>query len=298
MTRMRNISTHRGVFSAKTVLLALLVSLLAGCGMARMAYNNGESLSYFWLDRYADFTDEQKHWVQPEIDEIFAWHRRSQLPGYVGFLQTAQRQLQEPVSEARLKSDADMIRKRLLLIMDQSLPMLADIALSLQPKQITHIQKKFSSNNDDYRKENLRGDVEKRQRARYKRALKQAEYFFGNLDGDQEKQLRELSDARPLNNELVLRARQRRQKEIIALLNRIRAEKPGKEATVRLLGDYVKRSLDHFSDAETKAFYQAYEAATIHQVAGLINGTTARQKEHAVQNLQHWIDDFRRLSER
>ncbi|MDO8300666.1 DUF6279 family lipoprotein [Lacisediminimonas sp.] len=293
---MRNISTHRSVFSAKTLLLALLVALLAGCGMARMAYNNGESLSYFWLDRYVDFTDAQKHWVQPEIDEIFAWHRRSQLPDYIGFLQTAQRQLQEPVSEAALKSDADMIRKRLLLIMDQSLPMLADIALSLQPNQIAHIQKKFSSNNDDYRKENLRGDVEQRQRARYKRALKQAEYFFGNLDGAQEKQLRQLSDARPLNNELVLRARQRRQKEIIALLNRIRAEQPSKEVAVLILGDYVKRSLDHFGDAQTKAFYQAYEAATIHQVAGLINGTTARQKEHAVHNLQRWIDDFRRLS--
>ncbi len=236
--------------------------------------------------------------MQPGIDEIFAWHRGTQLPGYITFLQQTQRELREPATESGLKEDWETIRKRVLLVIDRSLPLMADIALSLEPEQIAHIEKKFASNNDDYRKDNLRGDIEQRQRTRYKRALKQAEYFFGNLDAAQEKQLRQLSDARPLNNELVLRARQRRQKELLGLLNRVRTERPSKEVVAQMLGDYARRSLDHFGNAETRAYYQAYEAATIEQVAKLINATTARQKEHAVQLLQHWIDDFKRLAER
>ena len=298
MARMRNISTRPRAISVKTAFLILLVSLLAGCGMARMAYINGESLTYFWLDRYADFTDEQKLWARSGIDEIFVWHRSSELPAYIVFLQEAQRDLQEPVTEAGLKENSEAIRKRVSLIIDQSLPLMADIALSLRPEQIAHIEKKFASNNNDYRKDNLRGDVEQRQRTRYKRALKQLEYFFGHLNDSQENQLRALSDARPLNNELVLRARQRRQKELIGLLNRIRAERPSKEVTVQMLNDYVTRSLSYFGDVEQRAYYQAYEAATIKQVAQLINAMTARQKERATQTLQRWIDDFRRLSER
>lgn len=298
MARMRNISTRPRANSAKALFLILLLSLLAGCGMARMAYMNGESLSYFWLDRYADFTDEQKLWVRSGIDEIFVWHRSSELPNYIVFLQQAQRDLQGPVTEARLKEDSEVIRKRVLSIIDQSLPLMADIALSLRPEQIAHIEKKFASNNSDYRKENLRGDVAQRQRTRYKRALKQLEYFFGNLNASQENQLRLLSDARPLNNGLVLRARQRRQQELLGLLNRIRTERPSKEVTVQLLRDYVTRSQAYFGDVEQKTFYQAYEAATIKQVAQIINAMTASQKEHATQVLQRWIDDFSRLSDR
>lgn len=283
---------------ARTAFLVLLVALLAGCGMARMAYNKGEGLSYFWLDRYVDFTDQQRPWVKAEIDEIFVWHRRTELPGYIELLQKAQQRVQAPVTEAEVKADAATVRKHVLLFVDRSIPGLADIALSMHPDQIAHLEKKFASNNDDYRKDNLRGDIAKRQRDRYKKALKQAEYFFGKFSAAQEQRLRELSDARPLNNELVLRERMRRQQAILDMLRRIQAEKPSREAAIQMVREYVKAATEHFGNADHKAYYQAYEAATIRQVTEIINGTTAEQKAHFTHTLQHWINDFQRLSER
>lgn len=293
---MRNISTGSLGLPLKTLLALLLAALLAGCGMARMAYNNGESLSYFWLNRYVDFTDQQRPWVEDEIDAVFAWHRRTQLSGYVDLLQKAQQRVHQPAIETDIRADAQAVRSRVLLVIDRALPGFAELALSLQPEQLVHLEKKFASNNDDYRRDNLRGDLEKRQRDRFKKTLKQAEYFFGNLNGQQEQRLRQISDARPLNNELVLRDRQRRQQEMLMLLRRIQTEKPPKEVVVKMLRDYVQAAQDHFGNAEHKAFYQAYEAASIRQITEIINMSTPDQKQHFIDTLQHWINDFRRLA--
>ena len=278
--------------------MAVLLMLLTGCGMARFAYNNGETLSYMWLDRYVNFTDEQRHRFKPELSRIFDWHRRSQLPAYIKLLEGAKERVDRPATQIEVKADADRLRQRLLMIVESSLPAMAEVALSMQPDQLAHLQNKFSDNNEDYRKDNLDGDIEQRQRARYRKALKQAEHFFGNLDRDQKQRLRQLSDARPLNNELVLQVRMRRQQEMLVLLRRMHAEKPSREEAIRRLRDYVIRSQDYFGNREHEAHYRAHEAGTVRLITELINGTNAAQKAHFKDTLQHWIDDFERLTGR
>ena len=273
----------------------MLLAALAGCSLGRMAYNNGEMLSQIWLDRYVDFTEEQKPFVQREVDQLFAWHRREQLPAYIEILQKAQQRAQRPVSEDEVRADYDLIRTKVLVIVEQALPSLADLALSLQPEQIAHLENKFANNNEDYRREHLRGDIEQRHHTRYKKALKQAEYFFGNFSDQQAQRLQALSRARPLNNELVLEFHKRRQQEMLAMLKKIQAERPPRDAVIGMLRAYVKATMDYYGNPEFKAFYHAYEAATIHQVTEVINHTTPQQKQHLVNNLQKWIDDFKRL---
>lgn len=280
----------------RTLLVSLLLALLAGCSMGRLAYNNGETLSQIWLERYVDLRDDQKPWVQREINQLFAWHRREQLPVYIDILQKVQQRTQKPVSEDEVRADYDVIRARVLLIIDQALPSLADLALSMRPEQIAHLENKFAHNNDDYRREHLRDDIEQRHQTRYKKALKQAEYFFGDFSDAQEQRLKALSKARPLNNELVLKFHKRRQQEMLAMLKKIQAERPSRDAVIRMLREYVSATQNYYGDPEFKAFYKAYEAATIHQVTELINNTTPQQKQHLVNNLQKWIDDFRRLN--
>ena len=261
-----------------------------------MAYNNGETLTLLWLNRYVDVQEDQQPWVEKEIAALFQWHRHTELPAYVDLLQKAQQRVQRPVTEEEVRADYAVIRSRSLRIVEHSLPALADLALALRPEQLTHLEKKIASNKDDYRRENLRGDLEQRQRVRFKKALKQAEYFFGELSKDQEERLRSISDARPLNNELVLKARQRRQHEMLAMLRKINTDKPPREAVIQMLRRYVEGVQDHFGNAEHKAFYRAYEAATVRQVTDLFNHLTPEQKQHFTGVLQHWIDDFRRLA--
>lgn len=290
---------HRSVrrlFSGVTVLLA--VAILAGCSAARLGYRNGETLSYFWLDHYVDFEADQKPWVRDDIDTLFAWHRRTQLPGYIAFLDHARQHVEKGVTEAQLRDDYQEIRNHLLGLTDHALPQLAELALALSPHQIAHLQGQFTSNNEHYRKEFLRGDIEERQRRRYKRLLKQVEYWFGPLDASQERALRVASDARPLETEQMMEDRQEWQSRLLTLLRKIHDERPSRQATQAMLGEYARAAMDHFGNAQRQAAFAARNEENFRLIAQVINGTTAEQKRHFMRETQQWIDDFRNLSSR
>lgn len=274
----------------------LLVVLLSGCSMARLGYNNGETVSYFWLNGYVGFDADQKPWVKKELASLFAWHRRTQLPEYLPLLEQAKKRVHQPVTEAEMASDYEEIRRRILVITDRAAPVAADLALALRPEQIASIEKKFAENNEKFRKEHLRGDLAQRQRDRFKRSMKQAEIWFGNFSAEQERQIRQLSDARPMDSELVLADRMQRQAEMIRMLQRIEAEKPTREAAVGLIRQYVSGAMDHYNHPEFQAYFEKYRAAQMRMVAGIINGSTATQKQHFEQAVQGWIDDFNTLS--
>jgi hypothetical protein len=273
------------------------ISLLMSCSAARLGYSHGETLSYWWLNNYVGFEGDQTPWVKQRIANLFYWHRKTQLQDYAWLLSRAQKRIHGKVSETDLLADYADLRTRILVLTDKALPDLADLALSLRAEQIVNIEKKFASNNDDYRKEYLRGDVEKRQHLRFKKALKQAEYWFGDFSPEQEQLIRAASDARPLNNELVMADRVRRQTALIELLKKIQAEKPGRDTTITLLKNYVAAVLDRFGHPEHKMFFDAATISSARMTAVIINHTTPTQKEHFVQVLQRWINDFNLLAD-
>ena len=264
--------------------------------MARLGYNNGETVSYFWLNSYIGFDADQKPWVKKELAGLFAWHRRTQLPEYLPLLAQAKKRVYKPVSEADLAQDYEEIRRRILVITDRAAPVAADLALSLRPEQIASIEKKFTENNEKFRKEHLKGDLAQRQRERFKRSMKQSEVWFGNFSSDQERQIRQLSDARPMEDELVLADRMQRQAEMIRLLKRIEAEKPTRDATAALIRQFVAGSMDHYGNAEYQDYFEKYRTSQMRMVASIINGTTAMQKQHFESAVQAWMDDFETLS--
>jgi hypothetical protein len=281
---------------ALRVFLVACACLLVACSALRLGYSNGESVMYWWLNAYVDFQSDQQPWVRKHIANLFAWHRKTQLPEYGKFLTHAQQRLQRSVTPSDILNDFDSLTKSAQGLFDKALPELTDLALALQPQQIAYLEKKFASNNDSYRKEYLRGDLERRQHARYKKVMKQAEYWFGNFSREQEAHIRAASDARPLNNELGQAMRLRRQQELIALLKKVQNEKLGREATKALLKDYAAGVFDQFGDKEHKAFYEASRESSARMVVTIINIATPAQKANARQKLQGWIEDSHTLA--
>jgi hypothetical protein len=277
-------------------MLFLLACLLAGCSALRLGYANGDTFLYWWMNGYIDFTDEQKPWVKVRIDNLFAWHRKTQLASYAQLLAREQQRLQTRVTPADVQTDYAELKKQAMLVLDKALPDLTDLAMSLQPQQIAHLEKKFASNNDSYRKDYLRGDVEDRQQFRFKKVMKQAEYWFGDFSAQQEAQIRAASNARPLDNDLWMAERLQRQQELIRILRKIQTEHPSREVVSGLLRGYIERSFEHFLYAEHKAFFEASRDGTVQMVALIVNIATPAQKTFAIKRAQKWIEDCRSLA--
>lgn len=288
--------TNSGRRSLYSLILIALFAVLAGCSSLRLAYNNGDTLLYWWIDGYIDLTSEQKGWVKKDIDELFHWHRQTQLRDYVQILKSAQRQLNAGPTQADLQNDFDEIKNRTQLLLFKALPELADLARSLEQDQIATLERKFAANNDDFRKKNMKGDREAQQKFRFKKSMEQFELWFGGFTPEQEAQIRKASDARPLDNTIWLEERQRRQKNILNAVRKIRQEKLSKDATMALLHTLIKDSFDRLEHSERKAFFDATETANIELILTVIRVATPAQKAHAHKRMQGWIEDFNNLA--
>jgi hypothetical protein len=277
------------------ILIALMVAV-AGCSSIRFTYNHGDTLLYWWLNNYFELDAEQAGWVKKDIDNLFQWHRKTQLKDYVRLLANGQRQLAGNLTPADLMADYHDIKARTELLAYKALPELADLARSVRPEQIAQMEKRFAKNNEDFRKKFMRGDLDDRQKARFKKSMDQFELWFGRFSSEQEAVLRKASDARVLDNDIWLDERVRRQKRIVAVLRKVQQEKLSKDATIAVLHNLVKELFDRFEAPERKAFFDTYTDQTVQMILTAVRIATPAQKAHAQKRMQGWIEDFNILA--
>jgi hypothetical protein len=280
----------------RVLLLIALTVMVAGCSSIRFTYNHGDTLMYWWLNNYLDLDSDQSGWVKKDIDNLFQWHRKTQLKDYTQLLANGQRQLAGNLTQADLMSDYRDIKARTELLAYKALPELADLARSVRPEQIAQMEKKFAKNNEDYRKKFMRGDLEDRQKARFKKSMEQFDLWFGRFSSEQEAVLRKASDARVLDNDIWMDERIRRQKHIVAVLRKVQQEKLSKDATVSALHGLVKEMFDRFDAPERKAFFDTYTDQTAQMILTAVKIATPAQKAHAQKRMQGWIEDFNVLA--
>ncbi len=279
-----------------TVLIGVLV-VVAACSSVRFAYNQGDTVLYWWVNAYLDLDSEQSDLVKEDIDQLFNWHRKTQLKDYSQLLAKAKTDLATgKVTLADLKTTYKDIRVRTEALAVKALPELTELALSIKPEQLVKMEEKFNKNNETYRKKFIRVDNDKKQTLRYKKSMEQFELWFGNFSSEQEAILRKASDARPLNNELWLEERMLRQKKILAAMREIQQKKLGKEATQVVLGNLLKEIFGRLDAPQRKAFYDANNEATMQMILTAIQISTPAQKAHAQNRMQGWIDDFKVLA--
>jgi hypothetical protein len=253
-------------------------------------------LLYWWLNAYVDLDGDQSTWVKKDIDGLFQWHRKTQLKQYSALMTKAQRQLAGDVTQADLLADYKEIKTYTEQLAMRAVPDLADLARTVKPDQIAQMEKKFNKNNDDYRKKFLKGDLEKRQRARFDKSMEQFDLWFGSFGSDQKAILRKASDARPMDSEIFLAERIRRQQKIATMLRKVQSEKLGKEATQKEVTLLMRDMFDRFDAPERKAFFDSYVDATSKYILTAIKIATPEQKAHAQKRMQGWIDDFNKLA--
>ena len=286
------------MFAKRTVtavVAAVLAIAVAGCGLVKTGYRNGDTVGLFMLNRYLDLSSEQKEFVKPKLRSLLAWHKSTQLPDYAALATELQKKAPHSITAAEVTAFGEQSRRRAYTTVNHVLPDMADLALRLTLDNIRTLQEKFDDADAKYRDENLKGNVEKRKKVRYEKTLERVEEWYGSFSREQKVAIRQLSDARPLDGEILLAERQRREAEIIAMLNRIEREKPSRDAAIALMKGVFDR-FDQSPDLERRATVEAYRRATDEMNAQIHNLATPEQRLNAVAKLQEWIDDFRSLT--
>lgn len=268
----------------------ILVSalLVASCSAIRLGYGNVDSLARWWMDQYLDFTPEQDALVRDRLIRLHAWHRHSQLADYVVLLKDARSLVGAQPATADALGLTDGIIRRVRTLADKAMPDVADLLATLSPAQIDRMAARLADKNADYAKEARLADGEAGQRkARFKRLLERAEYWFGSFSDEQEAAIRRLIDAQPTGSQFWYDERLRRQREWLELARRVQRERPPRDAVIAMLRDYAERfDIPVEPGRRSQALVLRRGAAEL--VVALHGLTTSAQREHA----RHKFDDL------
>jgi len=279
---------------ARIIGVLLLAAALGACSAVKLAYNNLPEVSYWWLDAYLDFDGSQTPKVRDELAQLLAWHRKNELPRVVGLLQEAQALAPREVTAAQACRMADEIRERLLAVAERAEPAGTELALSLTEPQLQQLERKYSKNNAEYRKEWLDRSAARVQEKRYDKFLERLEDFYGRLTAEQRDLVRRQVAQSVFDPRLADAERRKRQQETLELLRGFNATKPPPAEARAAIHAYVMRIADP-PPGPWRDHQQALLQEGCRNLAALHNATDASQREQAVRRLQAYQDDLRQL---
>lgn len=278
----------------RAAIIGALVLVLAGCSALRLGYSNGPQLAWWWLDGYLDIPSEQAPRVKGAIAQWFEWHRSTQLPAYAALLASLQSQAGEPIEAAQVCRWNALVRERLDPALDRALVLGAELVPALTEAQLRHLEQRYARNMEDMRADYLQSDPAERQRAAVKRTLERAEQIYGTLGEAQRKVVADGVAASPFDAQAWHDERARRQRDAMATLRRLLADKADRDARLAAL-----RALAERAERSPVAAYRDYQRRLVDYncafIARLHNATTPAQRTKARDTLKGWEDDLRTL---
>ena len=276
--------------------LALFALLFAACSTIKLGYNNADTLLLHQLERYVDLTGEQQQMLKRRMATLMSWHRATQLPDYAAFLQQTRGRLEASVTAVEVVEFNEALNQRLSALGERIAPDFAALALTLTAEQIEQIERKLIDDNVKARKETAR-ELKQAIDARAKKYAERSEFWFGRLTPEQVQLVRTSLVSRPVDSLYWIEARERRTRDLVALLRRIHAERPAEDTAARWIRAYFAE-LARPSNADQRARAEAFRRDNAQLVAQLVNSATPEQRAHLDRRLSGFASEFVQLAHR
>ena len=275
--------------------LSALLVLVSGCSAIGLVYKQADAFAFRWLDRYADFDDAQSLRVRDAIAAWFIWHRRSQLPDYANFLDGVEAEVMSDTNGERVCALWGEVRSRFDRGLEQAMPAIVDVAMSLKPAQLASIEQRFTKTNAEYRDDYMQADLAKRSRETVKRIANRAEWLYGDIGKVQRERIGQSVSESPFDADLAYEERRRRQQDSLQTLRRVSSGSVH-EATARTeIGAWLQRV-----ERSPREKYRTYSERVVQHncrmAAELHNSTTGVQRRFASKKLKGWASDLRALA--
>lgn len=280
-------------FPSRFIPILALAALVVACGVAtRPAYEAADVTLLVTADRYLDLEGEQWKLARGAIQRFHAWHRRAELPRYELLLGSAAVRVDRGLGRADLDWALANLRARYAAAVDAAVQQGAALLHGLSARNIASLEHRFAAD-DRKRARALSGDAAKRDRARVDAIAKRIEEWTGPLSAEQLEPIQRFVQTTSSHPQRVHEHRQRKQRELLALLEPLREDGAGPQPNAEAL-----RSLFLRWETERQIAERDYETRFIQLVLDLDRALTTRQRTHAVAQLRRYAEDCRRLSQR
>jgi hypothetical protein len=275
-------------------LTVLTLLLLQGCSAIKMGYQQLPTLSYWWLDSTVSFSSAQTPGAKLAIENLYQWHRSEELPAYAELLQRAQVLSAGPVQADQVCRVWTDVQTRLDSVMREAVVQAAPVVMALGPRQLSHIARRWESQNEDWEKEWLLGSASERLERRLDKTLERYRSFYGELTPAQVSLIKTQLTQSPWTAEWGRQDRQRRQQDLLSTLQTIQQNKLSQaEAEVQLWGVWQRWMKP--PEAGQRAVLLNLSQRACENLAQLHNAATAEQRQQATRRLRAYEKDVKDL---
>jgi len=272
----------------RAIAALVLVCLLSGCSMVRLAYENADSYLRWRALNYLDVHGEQAEELDAAIDAFHDWHRKQALPQYARLAGEAALRVGDGVAPEDLVWGYDSLIAQTRIGLREAAQRIAPLLGRLDAQQIAHIESRLAEENRRFAKEFLRGSESARRVRRTERIVKRLEDWVGRLSEAQVQRVRQYSERVPLLAEMRLRDHQRAQKAGLELL---------RQHEIEALPEFVA----YWDRGRDPAYAAAIEDSRRELFALLLDldrTLSPEQRARALANLRRYAADFQLLSEK
>jgi hypothetical protein len=270
--------------------------LLAACSTGlKIGYSYADTLLLYTIDGYVGLTPEQEQLVKERSAALMTWHRSTQLRDYAQFIQETRRKLDGPITASDVLAFNREVNARLAALGERAAPELAQLAITLTPDQLARMERKLANDSSKARRELVQFAGKETLDERVRKIGERADYWFGSVNREQLQIVRNTLERRPDMSAWWIDERDRRQRELLSVLQRIQSERPGQATAASWLRAYFAQ-LQAPADPERKRAMEQFRANNAELVAQLINAATPDQRAMLSRRLSSFADEFAALA--
>lgn len=279
---------------ARVLLLALCMTALAGCSLLSIGYGQFDTYAAWTADEYFELDSQQKQEFHARFDRLHEWHRYEQLPDYAAFLTAAKTRVQRGLAREDVLWINDSLQARYRAIVRRGAPDAAVLLITVTPAQLEALQRKWERDNRRFvREHRLEDSADEQRRAATKRVLDRIRHWTGSLSNEQERKIAALAGELPVTHRLRHEDRLRRQHEFLELMKRRGDRVPFTETLPRWLLNW-----EEGRDPEFARVWAQWTQKQADFYVAVDRMLTPQQREHVMQRLQKYADDFTALAQR
>ena len=277
------------IIRCKKLIFIFIILLSVSCSSTKIFYNHADLLLINWFESYLELSEKQRSELNIKVENFFTWHRKSELPKIVLFLEALKVRYENGIDKQDInwvRSESKTLWKRILNYAEDDI---VSLLLTIDGIQIFQAKEKLAKKEDDWLiKQSIMSPSELRTHI-LDRSYEFLEDWLGGLESSQKKQL--AIWVKPDLNWVAIRLRNREkfQNDLINLLK-------SKELLKENIHSWISYPESHWTDEYKDVIenkMQEWETITLMIDANTLPG----QRKQAIDKLDQYIEDFKSLAD-
>ncbi|MBT4260294.1 MAG: hypothetical protein HOD90_10350 [Nitrospina sp.] len=272
----------------KSLFFILALFICISCSTTKVAYNFANVWVVNWFESYFNFRESQRVELEKKLDQFFDWHRKSELPKIVLFLEDFKVRHKDGFDKEDInwvKTELNLFWQRILINAEKDI---ASFLLTVDDSQIFDMNKNFQEKEDDTLTKQSKMSLVELNQDILERTYKALENWLGDLEPSQKEKIEIWTQTDPYWVIVKLKNREKFQSDLIELLR-------SKDTLKQNIHSWISNPESHWTD-EYKAIINTkikeWEIITI-RIDSII---LPRQRKHVAEKVEDIILDLKELS--